>query len=276
MSEIAYLIVDKHTALIEPGSTATSVKLMAAFDRLGLNPTTVNYIIPTHVHVDHGGGSGYLAGQLPQARVVLHPRGAANLSDPAKLIQATKGVFGDDFEKTFGPILPLSERQIQVVGDRENLRLGKRDLTIIYAPGHASHHVAIFDTLTEGLYCGESLGIIMSTMPEYPLPAVVSPFDLALYQRTIDRLSKLQPKRLFYSHCGPYDNATRLIDEVRQTTAAFGTIVQEALRAGEGIEQVWQRLSAYVRKRFPEAALPPEFQFTISGYVSYFERIQRI
>jgi len=270
LGEIVYLIVDTPSVLIEPGSTTTASRLLSRSADLGLNLDGPIYVIPTHIHVDHGGGSGLLAQRLPQARVVLHPRGAPHLAEPARLVESTRLVFGPDFEQTFGPILPVPTGQIHVARDGEVVRLGKRDLTLLFAPGHASHHLAILDSLTQGLFCGEALGIVPADMPDFPLPAAVPPFDLELYLQTIARLARLQPRLLFYSHCGIGRNTGRLIQQVRENTTAFADLVREGLEQGESDQQIWQRLLGHIRHRFPGAEVPAQYQMTLSGYISSF------
>jgi glyoxylase-like metal-dependent hydrolase (beta-lactamase superfamily II) len=271
LSEVAYLLVGDIPVLIEPCSTTTASKLLALSRESGIDLHRVAYIIPTHIHVDHGGGAGYLARQLPNAQVVLHPRGAKNMVDPAKLVAATKLVFGDDFEQRFGPILPISEKQMHITQDKEVIRLGRRDLTILFTPGHASHHISIRDSLTEGVFPGEALGFIATSMPDFPLPAAVPPFDLQLYVDSIDRLASLAPKVAFYSHCGPRSNPEPLIHTVRENSIALGRIVEKALKDGKTHQEIWTLLSDYVREK-AGGDLPPEFLLGISAYTSYFSQ----
>lgn len=274
LHEIAYLLTGDRPVLIEPGSTANASRLLSRSAELGLHPDDLSYIIPTHIHVDHGGGAGFLAENLPSTTVVLHPRGATHMAEPAKLIQSTRLVFGPDFERLFGPILPIPVGRMHLPRDGEVLHLGNRDLTIVFAPGHASHHIAVFDSLTQGLFCGEALGIIPDGMPDFPLPAAVPPFELDLYLDTIDRLARLHPRLLFYSHCGLGTKAEMLTQQVKENTIAFAEIVREGLQQGESDQQIWGSLLHRIRQRFPGAELPAEYQMTLSGYLSHFVRKQ--
>ena len=272
LSEIAYLLIDDITVLIEPGSTTTASKLLALSRDSGVDLHNLAYIIPTHIHVDHGGGAGYLAQQLPNAKVVLHPRGAKNMVDPSKLVSATKIVFGEDFEQRFGPILPIPENRMHIAQDGEVIHLGKRDLTILFTPGHASHHISIQDSLTQGNFPGEALGFIATSMPDFPLPAAVPPFDLRLYVETIDRLGSLSPKIAFYSHCGARRNPKVLIDGIRENSIVFGQIVEKALKERKTQQEIWTLLSDYVRESTRGGELPPEFLLGLSAYTSYFSQ----
>jgi glyoxylase-like metal-dependent hydrolase (beta-lactamase superfamily II) len=272
LSEVAYLLVDDSSVLIEPCSTTTASEILARASHCGINVRDVAYIIPTHIHVDHGGGAGYLAQRLPNAKVELHPRGAKNMVDTSRLVAATKLVFGEDFEQRFGPILPIPDWQIHVAQENEVIHLGRRDLTILFTPGHASHHISIMDSLTRGIFPGEALGFIATSMPDFPLPAAVPPFDLNLYIQSIDRLAALTPSIAFYSHCGPRRNPQPLIRTIRENSIVIGQIVEKALKEGKSHQEVWLLISEYVRKSTHGGEPPPEFLLGLSAYVSYFSQ----
>ena len=275
LSEVAYLLTDDIPVLIEPSSTTTISRLLALSEDPTLNLRDLAYIIPTHIHVDHGGGAGYLAQQLPKVKVVLHPRGAKNMVHPSKLVSATKLVFGEDFEQRFGPILPISQQQIHIAQDGEVIHLGRRDLTILFTPGHASHHISIQDSLTQGIFPGEALGFISTSMPDFPLPAAVPPFDLRLYIDSIDRLAGLAPRILFYSHCGPRSDPQPLIHTIRENSIAIGQIVEKALKEGKAQQEIWTLISDYVRKSTSGGEPPAEFLLSLSAFTSYYSQNQK-
>jgi len=267
--EVAYLLVDDISALIDPGPTATASKLLSSSSELGLSLESIGYIIPTHIHVDHGGGAGYLAQNLPKAKVVLHPKAVAHMIEPSRLIQSTRLVFGEGFEETFGPILPIPKSQIHVAKEGEVIQLGKRELRICFSPGHASHHISIQDSLTEGLFCGEALGLLLANMPDIPLPAAAPPFDLELYLETMEKLRNLAPKLLFYSHNGVRSDVEKLIKRAKENSLAFGNIIQSEIEAGEDQQRILERLSEYMKGNFTKAELPSVL-LAISGYIDYF------
>lgn len=269
LSEVAYILDGDPPVMIEPGSTATARQLLVHAAASPVDLRRLAYIIPTHIHVDHGGGAGYLAQHLPDAKILLHPRGARHLADPAKLAAATRGVFGDDFEERFGPILPVAEARMRVAGDNEVIHLGHRDLTVMFTPGHASHHIAIGDSLTGGVFPGEALGYIATAMPDFPLPAAVTPFDLRLYLESIDRLAAMAPEVLFYSHSGVRSRPQALIRGIRENSIAIGRVVEQAM--GEGLDpgRIWGRLHDYVRRN-GGGEIPAEFAMGLSAYMAYF------
>ena len=270
LSQVAYLLVGDKPVLIDPGPTSAASELLSNSSGLGLDLEDLAYIIPTHIHLDHGGGVGYLVQNLPKAKVVLHPRGVGHMIDPSRLIVGTRAAFGEDFEETLGPILPVPQDRVHVAEDGEVIRLGERDLRIFFSPGHAAHHIAIQDSLTGGLFCGDALGYISEDMPGMAMPVGLPPFDVAAYLETIDRLAGLSPSILFYVHHRARSEVDDLIRRVREMHIAFGDIAQKALEAGEDEQKISERVLEYLRKYAPEAELPVVVEASVSGYVEYF------
>ncbi len=163
-----YLIHEEKGVLIEPGPTAAIHSIQKAMKQLGI--TDLAYIIPTHIHIDHAGAIGSLARLFPRAKVLLHPMGAKHAKDPTRLIESTKMAFGDDFEDLYGPILPVPESQVETPDDGATISFDGRELQVIYAPGHAPHHIAIFDRKTKGLFSGEALGLPLPGAESSALP----------------------------------------------------------------------------------------------------------
>jgi glyoxylase-like metal-dependent hydrolase (beta-lactamase superfamily II) len=182
-----YLIDEGGGVLLEPGPASIIPSIQEGMKRLGMKG--LSYIIPTHIHLDHGGGSGELAALFPQAKVVVHPRGLKHMLDPSRLIEGTKKAYGDDFELIYGAILPVPQSQLVVPVDGETLSINGRELQIVYAPGHAYHQIAVFDKKTSGLFCGEALGVLLPGKGGFALPSVSVPdFNPDLYLETIEKL----------------------------------------------------------------------------------------
>jgi len=117
---VVYVIRAPEAVLIEPGPGIAIPRIREALKYLEIE--SLSYIIPTHIHVDHGGGCGGLAQLYPEARVVVHPRGSRHLVSPSRLIESTKLVWGDDFEATSGPFIPVPEDRILVPQERTDHR----------------------------------------------------------------------------------------------------------------------------------------------------------
>ena len=266
-----YLINESKGVVIEPGPTTTVPSIQEGMKQLGMEELA--YIIPTHIHIDHGGAIGSLAHLFPQAKVILHPVGVKHAIDPSRLIESTKMAFGDDFENYYGPILSVPESQVMVPADGEIISINDRALQIIYAPGHAPHHLAIFDQKTRGLFCGEALGLPRTEAKALPLPAAAPPsFDIEAYLATMERLKELSPQILFYSHDGVGSNPAELISKAAENTKAFGVIILEALKKGEPNEIIVDRIREYISSRFGINAEGIDVGMTIRGFIAYFKK----
>jgi glyoxylase-like metal-dependent hydrolase (beta-lactamase superfamily II) len=229
------------------------------------------YIIPTHIHMDHAGGIGTLAELFPGAKVLVHPRGVRHAVDPTRLINGTKMVFGDDFELRFGPIVPVQESQIVVPEDGEILPINGRELQIIYAPGHAPHHMVIFDHSLKGLFCGEALGFPSQGAEIFLLPAVAPPsFDQDLYLETIERLRQLEIQMLFYSHGGVELEPERLISMVAENTRIFGDMVLAGLKEGQALEAISRRIGDHFVSHYGLKVNETDVAVIVGGYAIYF------
>ena len=267
-----YLIKESQGVVIDPGPAALVPQIQEAMKKLGMK--NLAYIIPTHIHVDHAGGAGKLAQLYPGAKVLVHPAGLKHAVDPSKLIESTRKVFGEDFEIGFGPILPVPESQIKSVEDGEIITVGNRDLQIIYAPGHAPHHIAIFDRSVKGIFCGEALGLPGGKDKQIPLPAVAPPsFDQETYIQTMEKLRKLNARVLFYSHGGVvgYD-VDRLITQAEENTRILGDIILKALKEGGTNEDVTRRIKEYASRRFDMDLTDMDLALTIGGYEVYYRK----
>ena len=151
---------DGRAAFVDTGTTHSVPYLLAALDELHIEPAAVDFVFLTHVHLDHAGGAGALIQALPNARAVLHPRGAAHLVDPAKLIAAVKVVYGEAaYRQLYGELVPLPKERILVTQDLERMSLAGRQLEIVHTPGHALHHQVIVDLQHSGIFSGDTFGL---------------------------------------------------------------------------------------------------------------------
>ena len=266
-----YFIHEAEGVVIEPGPTPTIPSIQKAMKQLGMKGLA--YIIPTHIHIDHAGAIGSLARLFPRAKVVLHPLGAKHTVSPSRLIESTRMSFGDDFEVRYGPILPVPESQVKIPGDGETVSIDGRELQIIYAPGHATHHIAIFDQKTQGLFCGEALGLPMRGAESSPLPVAAPPsFDMEVYLKTIERLRGLSPQILFYSNDGVGRNPQELISRAAGNTKIFGDIILKALRKGETTEAIDHRVREYITSHLGIRGEAVDTRMTVEGFVFYFKK----
>ena len=260
-----YLINEPDGVLIEPGPAVAIPSIQEVMRYLGMKDLA--WIMPTHIHMDHAGGAGMWAQIFPRAKVLVHPRGVKHAVDPSRLIEGTRAFWGDDFENRFGPIIPISESQVKVPEDDEIIPVSGRELRILYAPGHAPHHMAIFDQSMTGLFCGEAVG-----MPGYQIPTAVPPgFNLEDYLGTIDRLSLLEASVFFYSHGGAERDTEVLISRAKETARVYGDMVMEGLKRGDTWEDIGRMLADHISRQFGLDLDGGSLVNVVAGYAVYFK-----
>jgi glyoxylase-like metal-dependent hydrolase (beta-lactamase superfamily II) len=199
-----YLILGEKKALVDIGPHAAIKGVLAALSEARLSPEEIDYIILTHIHIDHGGGTGTAVKSLKNACVLVHPRGRLHLIDPTTLWNASLQTLGE-LAVEYGQIEPMPEEKIMVAGDGMKLDLGKGVVLEIYmTPGHAAHHMSIFERTYGVLLAGDSAGMYTNGVLRLTTPP---PFRLADYLTSLDRMINLQPKLLGYAHYGCYPDA---------------------------------------------------------------------
>ena len=268
---IYFIKSSRNGVLVDPGPAALILDIREAMKKLELD--SLEYIIPTHIHMDHGGAAGGLLRLFPQATVVVHPQGARHIIDPSRLVQSTRIAFGDDFENVYGAILPVPESRVRVVRDGERLRVNGRELIIIHTPGHAPHHIAVFDTETKGLFCGEALGLIYSAGSP-PLPATAPPgLDAEVYLTTMERLRRLQPETLFYSHGGGVGRGPeKAIASVIENTKIVSDAILQAYKSEKTEEAVISRIGRFLWECFGARLDDYDLTSNVRGYIHYFKK----
>jgi glyoxylase-like metal-dependent hydrolase (beta-lactamase superfamily II) len=190
--------------------------LLAALESLGIARTDVDYVFLTHVHLDHAGGAGHLVQQLPNARAVLHPRGAPHMIEPDKLIAGSKVVYGEErFRALYGDLVPIPAQRVQVAQDGQRFRLGARELELIHTPGHALHHYAVVDAAHASIFPGDTFGISYREMDSargaFIIPTTTpTQFDPDQLIASIDRMMAYRPDAMYLMHFSRVTDLPRL------------------------------------------------------------------
>ena len=224
----SHLIVrDGRGAFVDTGANSAVPNLLEAISARGLTPEAIDYVLLTHVHLDHAGGAGLLMRSLPNARAVVHPRGARHLSDPAKLIAGSIQVYGEKvFRELYGTLVALPAERMLIAEDGLRLSLAGRPLELIHTPGHALHHYAIVDLDTRVIFSGDNFGISYrdfdTSHGEFIFPTTTPvQFDPEAMHATIDRLMEYQPKAIYLTHYSRVNDLARLARDLHAAVDAF-------------------------------------------------------
>lgn len=251
-----YFLKAPRPAIIEVGGVPGAHAWLDALETMHIPRSEIAFVIVTHVHLDHAAGTGTLIQHLPNAKVVVHPRGARHLVDPSRLVEGARSIFGDQLEQIWGIPQPVEESRI-IVGEPETyLKLGNgHNLRFFDAPGHAAHQFMILDEENGALFCGDEMGIKylpLSTKSDYILP-ITSPnqYNPEAMVKSVDLVvNSLRPTKLLLSHFGPVTMESqqlqeRLTEQIRAFTKA-GEGVDPTTEEGVGI--ISQRIFNHVRK----------------------------
>lgn len=252
----SYLIgAGGHYAFVESGTSLSVPLLLEALSELGVSRAAVDYVMPTHVHLDHAGGAGALMRELPNAQLVIHPRGARHMIDPSVLIAGATAVYGEAMMRaTYGTILPVPKERVlvaDVASDRDfELQLGGRTLKFIDAPGHARHHYAIWDAASRGWFSGDVFGLSYREFDHagrnYLMPTT-SPvqFDPAAWQVTLERMLAVQPAHVYLTHYSRIDAIAELADDLRTGLAAYQRIARTNATAPDRHARIYTDLMEF-------------------------------
>jgi glyoxylase-like metal-dependent hydrolase (beta-lactamase superfamily II) len=255
-ADASYLIVDGgRAAFVDTGTRRSVPNLLAALSALDIDVERVDYVLLTHVHLDHAGGAGALMASLPRARAVVHPRGAAHLAEPAKLVAAAKTVYGDEvFAAQFGDAVAIAAERIATVADGERLALGARTLEFLHTPGHALHHVCIFDRDTRELFTGDTFGVSYRESDTAAGPFIFptttpSQFDPGQLRASVARLAALEPRCAYLTHYGRVDPVAKLARDLDSDIEAVAHIARAAESGPDRLQRMERDLFAHLSRR---------------------------
>lgn len=229
-----YLLNEEKKALIDIGPTTSVGPVIAGIKKLGLRPEEIDYIIATHIHLDHAGGAGTILKDMPRAQVLAHYRGARHLINPSRLISSMVEIQGEESRIRNGEMVPVDESRVKLIHDGDILELSEQQtLRFMDAPGHAPHELCILESRHGGVFVGDAVGnyVVGRNIlePITPPPA----FDFDLFTNTLRNLMKLKATAIYYAHFGA---SYRVQEELQLATdklqARQDIIVQGAARDG--------------------------------------------
>lgn len=274
MPHALWFLTDPTPAILDPGPTVVAREALQAIVDLGYDPETIEYAIPSHIHVDHAGGCGWLTEVLPRVRTVIHSRGAKFLVDPTRLREGTASVFGADWEEVFGPMPAVPKERLIAAEDGDAFTLGGRRHRVVYLPGHSLDHFGMYDEELGALYCGHAAGHYTPgrVLPE--APATLPYFDVEAALSSMARMREIAPRYLLPVHSGFLaSNPGLALDMVERITRGIADIVVAGRKEGATPEAMEERVRTFLYADPTRAAhghLPQ-----VMGCLAYYDRLER-
>ena len=233
--DAAYLIVENgRGAFIDCGTNHSVPRMLAALDTAGITAAAVDWLILTHVHLDHAGGAGELIAQLPHATLVVHPRGARHMIDPSALWAGASAVYGESaMEQNYGRLRPIPAGRVVEAADGHVVDLAGRALRCLDTPGHARHHIAIHDERANVCFTGDVFGLSYRDFDTSQGPFILpttSPvqFDPEALHASIGRLIALRPEAMYLTHYGRVGSVERLAADLHAQIDAMVALARAA------------------------------------------------
>jgi len=270
-----YLIEDEKVAIVESGTSFEKDRILAAVREFGYKPADIDYLIVSHIHLDHAGGAGFLLQEMTKAKVIVHERGYKHLADPSRLLESAKAALGASAGE-YGTMLPIPAESLVAVKDGDKLELGKRELVFHDSPGHAPHELTVFDTFNRCIYTGDAAGLYISRddalLPIAPAPS----FSLEDNARSLDNMLTLQPRALLFSHYGPHTDPKAVVEIQKAQYEEWSAFVRRH-RGNDSEEDMTDEL--YNDYGFHVKSYGPEFvkrriRDSVEGLIVYHQRME--
>lgn len=278
----AFVVRGEKTALIETGPKSSLDHLLAGLADARVE--RVDYVVVTHIHLDHAGAAGTLAAMWPDAQVVVHPVGAPHLADPSKLWSSAARIYGDAMDALWGGIDPVPAGRIVEVDDGDVIDLGETSLRVIETPGHAGHHHAYLDDASGTLFSGDALGV---RLPDAGVirPATPPPeFDLEAAIASIGKIRDVRPSRLCFTHFGtrsgedPAATCEAAVDALVEWAGWIRAAREESTDIDEVTESVRREAAAAYGERLDADAVArleqtTSYRMNTWGYMRYLDKL---
>ena len=275
-----YLINEDKKALIDTGPTTSVNAVLDGIAKAGVDPGEINYVIATHIHLDHAGGAGELLKYLPQAQVIVHHKGASHLINPERLMKSFASTMGQRMVQKTGPVVPIDEERIVPVSGDEVFELSERQsLRVLHMPGHAPHQLCILESRNNGVFSGDAIGILVAggkvLMPATPPPA----FDFELSLDSLEKLMGLNADLIYFAHFGATGRVRESIDIATNKLKTWNTIISRTF-SEEGFEAAFKKIRAQLYSELePARESESLYQYlaggivamNVTGFLKYFQ-----
>jgi len=274
-----YVVKGPKVTLIDCGYASSYKTVLEGLAELGVPPSEVRYVVPTHVHLDHAGAAGFLLKEMPNAQVLAHEKAVKHLVDPSRLIESATQVFGKFIMELYGLPIPIEKERITPVGDEARLDLGGGlEATVTYAPGHAPHQIALMVERERILFTADAVGIVYPNMrsiiPTTPPPS----FEPEKLVDTVNVLRQMDSRSLLVPHFGVRRDVSSVFEATRRKTMEWLEKVRSLKNDGRGFDEIVEVMQEVAERDAGVArgALPIYAQVsirtTVMGMFQYLEK----
>lgn len=238
LAAIHLIVEDGRAAVVDTGTNYSVPATLAALASLGIAPEQVDYVVLTHIHLDHAGGAGLLMQRCPGAKLTVHPRGARHMIDPSRLWEATVAVYGAErARRVYGEIVPIAKDRLIETGDGVTIELAGRTLLFRDTPGHARHQVAIIDSRSGHAFVGDTFGLSYRELDHegraFILPtSSPTQFEPEALHRSLDLIAGYQPEAVYLTHFSQVRQVPRLVGNLHRLVDAYAALGRA--HAGDG------------------------------------------
>lgn len=292
MAAIHLLESDGRAAFIDSGTNSSVPAALATLESHGLARDCVDYVILTHVHLDHAGGAGRLMRELPNATLLVHPRGASHIVEPAKLVAGTRAVYGEDlYDALYGELLPIDEQRVRSLTDGERVTLGNAELESWHTPGHALHHQAIVDHAGHVIFAGDTFGLsyreLDTTRGAFIMPTTTpTQFDPQQLITSVQRIAAYEPNAVYLTHYSRVTDIQRLASELVNHIQAYIAIAQRHRNAAHLADAIEADLRSFSIERVRahgcslaegelDRLLGPDLMLNAQGLAAWLARLKK-
>lgn len=273
----AYLVSGPKPSLIDCGYATSYQNVLSGMAEVGVMPSDIRYLIPTHVHLDHAGAAGRLLKEMPNAQVIAHEKSTPHLVDPTRLIESSTMVFGKAIMELYGSPEPIPEDRITSVGEEYHLDLGEGMTThLMHAPGHAPHQISMLLEKSDVLLTADAVGIVYPGMkaliPTTPPPSF-KPDEL---KATIENLRQTKPSELLVPHFGTRRDADWVFDQTAERVDSWVERVKGLWKGGATLDDIAEKMEAEVRNEEGVKEIPVyakvSVRTSVMGIINYLKK----
>ena len=229
---------------------------------------------------------------LPDARCVVHPRGAPHMVDPERLVAGTIGVYGE--RKTYemyGEIVPIEAHRVIVAEDEMWFELNGRRMQALHTEGHARHHYVLNDPASRGVFTGDNFGISYrecdTARGEFIYPTTTpASFDPDEAHKSVDRIMGCNPEYAYLTHYSRIPALERHAAQLHADIDAFADMAMRHRDDGDRGALIRQAMDDYLSMRLVDhgfegdrdamrSILEADILLNAQGLVAWLERLEK-